>query len=248
VRLDARTAIVTGGGRGIGRAIAMRLATEGANVVVTDLDLEEAANVAGEIEGLGASALAIQADAASPTDAEAAAAQTIDAFGRIDILVNNAGLASQYREGTELERWDLGIDTTLSSAYRQSRAVVGHMAEAGGGALLNVCSIAGNKVGTPVPWYDAAKAGLVGLTRHLAGTHGPAGIRANSLCLGLIETRRTAFIHQDDKLRDAIVARTPLRRVGQPEEAAAAACFLVSDDASLITGQVLVADGGSTIA
>lgn len=247
-RLHGRTAIVTGGGNGIGRATALRCAVEGANLVVTDLDLAAASAVVSEITDSGGTATALQADASSLDDAERTMSHAVEMFGQIDILINNAGLPSQYREGTDVHQWDLGIEVTLSSAYRQTRAALPHMIATGGGAILTVCSIAGNKVGSQVPWYDAAKAGLVGLTRHLAGVHGPAGVRANALCLGLIETQRTAFIHGDPTMRAAMLARTPLRRVGQPEEAAAAACFLVSDDASLVTGQMLVADGGSTIA
>lgn len=247
-RLAGKTAIITGAGRGIGRAMGLTFGAEGANVVITDLDGDVAGEAAAEIESAGGHAMALHADAASAEDAERTLAATIERFGRVDVLVNNAGLPSQYREGDDLDRWDLGIDITLSAAFRQSSVVVPHMAANGGGALLMICSIAGNKVGTPVPWYDAAKAGLVGLTRHFAATYGPSGIRANSLCLGLIETRRTAFIHDVPDMREAILARTPLRRVGQAEEAAAAALFLVSDDASLITGQMLVADAGSTIA
>lgn len=248
MRLGDKTAIITGGGRGIGRAMALRFAAEGANVVVTDIDASVAEEVVGEVESNGGRGLAMRSDATAIEDGRTTLAAAIDRFGRVDILVNNAGLPSQYAEGTDAERWDLGIETTLSSAYRQSSVVVPHMVEHGGGAVLVVCSIAGNKVGTPVPWYDAAKAGLAGLARHLAATYGPAGVRANALCLGLIETRRTEFIHQHPEVRDRMLARTPLRRIGQPEEAAAAALFLVSDDASLVTGHVLVADAGSTIA
>jgi NAD(P)-dependent dehydrogenase (short-subunit alcohol dehydrogenase family) len=246
MRLEGKSAIVTGGGRGIGRAMAMRFAAEGASVVLTDLDVDHAESVVAEIVAAGGRALAVKADAAVADDAERTVREALAAFGRIDVLVNNAGLAQQHAEGTELERWDRGVDVTLSSAYRQSVAAVPHMRESGG-AILNMSSIAGNRIGTSAPWYDAAKAGLVGLTRHLAVEHGRAGIRVNALCLGLIETRRTAFIHDDAAARAQWLAATALGTVGQPEEAAAAALFLVSDDSSLVTGQVLVADSGRTI-
>jgi len=167
-RLAGKTAIITGAGRGIGRAMGLTFGAEGANVVITDLDGDVAGEAAAEIESAGGHAMALHADAASAEDAERTLAATIERFGRVDVLVNNAGLPSQYREGDDLDRWDLGIDITLSAAFRQSRVVVPHMAANGGGALLiaSSTSIALNGV-------ISARGGKGG--RKLSGTLGGGG-------------------------------------------------------------------------
>ncbi len=247
MRLRERVAIVTGGGAGVGRAVALRFAREGAAVAVADIDAAAAQGVAEEIEAAGGAALARRADAASLEDGRALVEAVLGRFGALQLLVNNAGLPSQYRAGSELERWDLGIEQTLSSAYRMTTLALPVLVRGGGGAIVNVCSIAGNRVGGP-DWYASAKAGLTGLTRSIAASEGRHGVRANALCLGVVETQRTRFIREDPAARRALERRTPLGRIGSADEAAAAALFLASDDASLITGQVLIADGGFTIA
>jgi NAD(P)-dependent dehydrogenase (short-subunit alcohol dehydrogenase family) len=247
MRLRGRAAIVTGGGAGVGRATALRFAHEGAGVAVSDIDEGAARAVAAEIEAAGGSALAMRADAASIDESRALVAAAVERFGALQILVNNAGLPSQYAQGSELERWDLGIEQTLSSAYRTTSLVLPELIRAGGGAIVNICSISGNRVALGPAWYASAKAGLAGLTRSLAASEGRHGIRVNALCLGVIATQRTRFIREDPAAIRIFEDRTPRGRIGTPEEVAAAALFLASDDASLITGQVLIADAGFTV-
>ena len=246
MRLRDRVALVTGGGAGVGRSLALRFAREGAAVVVSDLDRTAAEHVAVEVQAAGGAAWAERADAASLEDGRALLESIERRFGGLHVLVNNAGLPSQYAHGDELERWDLGIEKTLSSAYRMSQLALPQLRRAGSSAIVNVCSIAGTRVGGPV-WYASAKAGLTGLTRSLAVAHGRDGVRVNALCLGVVDTQRSRFLLDDPQARAALEQRTPLGRIGTADEAAAAALFLASDDASLITGQVLVADGGYTI-
>ena len=171
-------------------------------------------------------------------------AAAVDGFGSLGILVNNAGLPSRYNQGTKHEIWDLGIEQSLSSVYRMSETAMPHLIESGHGAIVNVCSIAGTKMGMPVAWYASAKAGVTGLTRSLAGTYGPKGVRANAMCLGLTRTGRVRSLWDNPKYHDEYVAHVPLGRVGEPEEAASVAAFLASDDAAYVTGEILTVDGG----
>ncbi len=247
MRLQGRIALVTGGGAGIGRATSLRFANEGAAVVVSDIDEGAARAVAAEIEAAGGSALGMRADAANVDETASLVAAAVGRFGALHILVNNAGLPSTHAEGTELERWDLGIEQTLSSAYRTTSQVLPELIRAGGGAIVNICSIAGNRVALGPAWYASAKAGLGGLTRSLAASQGRHGVRVNALCLGVIATQRARFIREDPAAIRMFEQRTPRGRIGEPGEVAAAALFLASDDASLITGQVLIADAGFTV-
>jgi NAD(P)-dependent dehydrogenase (short-subunit alcohol dehydrogenase family) len=248
MRLDGKVAIVTGGGAGIGRATARRFAAEGAKVAVGDISPAAAEETAALIAAEGGEALAVAGDAADPDDCRHLVERTMARFGALHALVNNAGLPSGYDQGTPQERWNLGIEQSLSSVYRMSDVAIPHLLAGGGGAIVSICSIVGNVIGIPIPWYGAAKAGLVGLTRVLAGTYGPQGLRANALCLGAIATQRTLIYQDEDNpIRNTYIARTPLGRIGRPEEAAAAAAFLVSDDASYLTGQAIILDGGYSI-
>jgi NAD(P)-dependent dehydrogenase (short-subunit alcohol dehydrogenase family) len=231
----------------VGRATALRFAREGASVAISDIDEGAARAVATEIEAAGGSALATRADAADLEEGRALVAAAVENFGAVDILINNAGLPSQYAEGTEWQRWDLGIEQTLSSAYRTTSVALPELIRAGRGAIVNICSISGNRVALGPVWYASAKAGLAGLTRSLAASEGSHGIRVNALCLGVIATQRTRFIQEDPAALRMLESRTPRGRIGTPEEVAAAALFLASDDASLITGQVLIADAGFTV-
>ena len=246
MRLKDKTAIVTGGGAGIGRAICLRFAAEGARVVVGDIRLDAARETVDLVRDAGGTSLAVQVDAAEVEQAALVVSTAVEQFGGVDILINNAGLSSRYAEGDPLAQWDKGIEQTLSSAYRMTDAAMPSLLANGDGAVVCICSIAGTVIGVPVAWYAAAKAGLVGLTRHLAATYGKRGLRANALCLGAIETERTRFIRDNPRAMAVTEARTPIGRMGRPDEVAAAALFLASGEASLITGQVLIADGGCT--
>ena len=243
-RLEGRVALVTGGGAGVGRATSLRFASEGAKVLIGDIDLDGAHAVVEQIVELGGEAKAIEGDAAGLADCERMVAAAVDGFGSLGILVNNAGLPSRYNQGTKHEIWDLGIEQSLSSVYRMSETAMPHLIKSGHGAIVNVCSIAGTKMGMPVAWYASAKAGVTGLTRSLAGTYGPKGVRANAMCLGLTRTGRVRSLWDNPKYHDEYVAHVPLGRVGEPEEAASVAAFLASDDAAYVTGEILTVDGG----
>ncbi|MBI3743380.1 MAG: SDR family oxidoreductase [Chloroflexi bacterium] len=247
MRLQGKRAIVTGGGAGIGRAIAERFVQDGAAVAIVDIDGATAQAAAKVIAATGGRAVGIQADVAKLDDCRRAVETTAKELGGIDILINNAGLPSSYSEGTNLSRWDLGIETTLSSAYRMSELALPHLQAGSEPAIVHVCSIAGTLMSTPAAWYAASKAGLTGVAKSQARTYGKQGIRVNCLCLGVIATQRTKTIRESQKALDVHNARSCLGRVGRPEEAASAALFLVSADASYVTGTVLVADGGFSI-
>ena len=245
--LTGKTAIITGAGAGIGRSIALTFAKSGAQIVIADINLASAKLVVKEIEELGGEAIASETNVADTSQAEALVDKVVARFGKLDILVNNAGLPSQYKQGTPDEVWDLGIEQTLSSVQRMSRAALRTLTGNGNGVILNICSIAGNKFGTDVAWYSAAKSAVTGLTRHQATTFGSKGLRANCLCLGIINTPRTAFIQDNPDALQKYLERIPVGRIGEADDVGPAAAFLVSDDSSFISGAQLIVDGGMTV-
>ncbi len=233
--LEGKTALVTGGSRGIGHAIAAELARAGAQVVVGfNSGADEAAAVAAEIGGR-----AVQADVSSAADAS----RLVEAAGDLDILVNNAGVT---RDGLLArmsdEDWRDVIETNLSSVFYTCRAVTRPMMKKRAGAIVNVSSIVGLHGNFGQTNYGAAKAGIIGFTKSLARELGSRGVRANVVAPGYVKTRLTDVIPEEGKA--LMLANTPLGRLGDPDDVAGAVRFLCSDEAAFITGEVLLVDGG----
>jgi 3-oxoacyl-[acyl-carrier protein] reductase len=233
--LDGRTALVTGGSRGIGAAIVRELARAGASVVVGYRSGgEEAEAIAGEVGGR-----ALQADVADPAEAR----RLVEEAGELDVLVNNAGLT---RDGLLArmsdDDWRAVLDTNLGGVFHTCRAVARGMMKRRTGAIVNVSSIVGLHGNPGQTNYSASKAGIIGFTKALARELGNRGVRANVVAPGYVTTRLTEVL--SDELKDAMLANTPLGRFGDPEDVARAVRFLSSDDAAFITGEVLLVDGG----
>lgn len=245
MRMGDKVALVTGAGSGIGRATALRLAAEGARLACADLVAERARETTKAIEAAGAQALALVADV---TDAAACARmveETVARFGRLTTLVNSAGVRPERLDkAPPPAEWKRVTDVNLTGTYLASRAAVETLS-AHGGAIVNIASIYGLVGGSLSPAYAASKGGVVNLTRQMAIQWAPA-VRVNCVCPGLIETPMTKMLLEDERWREAILARYPLRRVGQPEEVAAAILYLASDEAAFVTGVALPVDGGYT--
>ncbi|AVZ73504.1 oxidoreductase [Streptomyces lunaelactis] len=238
-RFEGYAVLITGAGRGIGEASARRLASEGARVLVTDVDEERAAKVAGSIEG----AASFRCDVSDRASVEAAVAYAVERFGALDVLVNNAyscGPDTPLVEDQPDDSWQRDLDVTLTGAFRCARAALPHLAASGRGAIVNIGSVNGEQdFGNHA--YSAAKAGLASLTRTLAGDAAPRGVRVNQVTPGTIRT--PAWSGREASL-DALSRVYPLGRVGEPEDIAGAVAFLASSDAAWITGTTLRVDGG----
>ncbi|MEU0300135.1 SDR family NAD(P)-dependent oxidoreductase [Streptomyces sp. NPDC006175] len=242
-RLDGYAALLTGAGQGIGAATARRLASEGAAVLVTDLDAGRAERTAAGIRDTGGTAEALACDVGDRAAVEAAVAHAVAAFGRLDVLVNNAYANHEDAPLFEDEAdddWAHTLDITLSGPYRCSRAAMPHLAASGRGAVVTIGSVNG-EAAFGGHAYSAAKAGLASLTRTLAGHAGPRGVRVNLVAPGTIRTE--AWEGRDAELERA-AALYPLGRIGEPDDIAAAVAFLASRDAAWITGTTLRVDGG----
>jgi len=248
VRFEDKTALVTGASRGIGRAIALRLASEGANVVVNYNANTSAANaVAREIEALGRQASVVQADVATPADVERLVQSALEKFGRIDVLVNNAGITRDTLIMRMSEDdWDAVLDTNLKSAFLVTKAVLRPMLRQRSGRIVNIASISGVMGNAGQANYSASKAGLMGLTRSTAREVASRNITCNAVAAGVIDTEIWQGV--PEAAIQAMLQMIPAGRKGTPEDIAQAVAFLASDAASYITGQVLNVDGGMVMA
>jgi 2-hydroxycyclohexanecarboxyl-CoA dehydrogenase len=249
MRLDGSIALVTGGASGIGAATARRLAAEGARVAIADIDLEGARAVASEIGGVG-----VEMDVADHASVRMGVAAAVEHFGAPDILVNNAGTDRfAFFVNTDEETWDFVLGVNLRGTIAVTHAILPSMQRTGHGAIVNVASEAGRVGSQGSAIYSAAKAGVIGLTRALARESARFGVRVNAVAPGPIDTpllnaAETQHGEIGARLRQGMIDATAMRRIGTPDEVAAAIAFLAGSDASYITGQTINVSGGLSFA
>lgn len=243
MRLKDKVALVTGGGRGIGKAIVLALAKEGADIVTCDINLENLKEVAAEIEKLGRKVLILKADVSKMGEVEEMVKKALDKFIKIDILVNNAGIT---RDNLILrmseEEWDQVLDINLKGTFNCLKTVTRPMMKARSGRIINIASVVGIMGNPGQANYAASKAGIIGLTKSAAKELASRGINVNAVAPGFIETSMTEAL--GDKAKEKLTSQIPLKRLGEVADVANLVVFLASDSASYITGEVIKVDGG----
>lgn len=243
--LKGKTAIITGSGRGIGRAIALAMAQQGADIVINDVNMESAQEVVAEIEALGRQAIAVKADVTLEEQVETMVQACIDRFGKLDILVNNAGII-QTVPVTEIngKDWDRVMEVNLKGVFLCCKAALTPMKAQRSGKIINIASVAGKRGGGLLgnSCYSASKGGVIAFTKSVARECGPFGINVNAITPAFTDTEMTRSIAPDKK--EFIIKMLPLGRVGQPEDIAGAVCFLASSMSDYMTGEVMDVDGG----
>ena len=249
--MEGNVAVVTGGGAGIGKRISEVLAARGASVAVLDVDEDSAVATAEGINAARGDAIAIGVDVTREPEVIEAVGAAVDAWGRIDVLVNNAGIVrvGSVTETSE-DEWDLVLAVNLKSVYLCSRHVLPMMVEAGSGSIVNIASVAAIGGAPDLVAYSASKAAVVNLTRAMAKGYGPSGVRVNCVLPGTIPTAIHRAFYSEEEADDTLAEwakRKPLRRNGTTDDIASAVAFLVSDEASFITGVALPIDGGASL-
>ncbi|MCG2676810.1 3-oxoacyl-[acyl-carrier-protein] reductase [bacterium] len=243
MRLKDKVALVTGGGRGIGRAIVLALAKEGADIVTCDINLENLKEVVSEVEKLGKKILIQKVDVSKISEVDDVVKKALDKFTKIDILVNNAGIT---RDNLILkmseEEWDQVLDINLKGAFNCLKAVARPMMKARSGRIVNIASVVGMMGNPGQANYAASKAGIIGLTKSAAKELASRGINVNAIAPGFIKTTMTESL--SDEVKEKLINQIPLKRLGEVTDVANLVVFLASDDASYITGEVIKVDGG----
>lgn len=244
-RLEGRAAIITGSGQGIGKAIALGMAREGAAVVIAEIGEANGLQVKSDVEGLGGKASAIPTDVSREESVNAMVEQSIKEFGRVDILVNNAGIypVSPIEEMAE-ELWDRVIGTNLIGTFLCSKAVVPGFLKQRAGRIINIASGRALQGATEGAHYAASKAGIIGFTKALALEVAPYGVTVNAICPGVTDTAQPRGHRTEEELY-AMAAKIPLGRIGQTEDLVGPAIFLASDAARFVTGQMVIVNGGA---
>lgn len=243
MKLAGKVALVTGAAQGIGKAVALLLARNGADIVVSDINLEKAEETAKEVQALGRKALATKVDVATLGDVEKMVEAILAQFGKVDILVNNAGIARDklILRMTE-EDWDAVLNINLKGTFNCTKAVVRHMSKQRSGKIVNIASVVGEMGNAGQGNYAASKAGVIGFTKTIAREFAQRGINVNAIAPGYIETPMTDAL--PDKAKEELKRLIPMDRLGKPEDVAEAVLFLVSEASSYITGHVLNVNGG----
>ena len=242
--------MITGASRGIGRAIALRLARAGAKVVVSSRKMENVQVVAKEIESAGGEALACQAHVGRPEDVTTLVTRTIEAFGRVDVVINNAATNPHFGPMLTADegQWDKIFDTNAKGVFRVCKAVVPQMEAQGGGKIINLSLVAGLRPSPGMGIYGISKAAIIMLTQVLAIELGHANIQVNGIAPGVIKTRFSQMLWQTPQIAKPILARLPINRFGEPEDVAGMALYLASPASDYVTGATFLVDGGMNVA